>query len=78
MKDEDKAYTTEQLFFSSAKGIPKHSKKEYEYLNKMTFNEILESSTGSTKVKEISASGNEQIHNMIKIEAKKKYQQKKQ
>ena len=50
MQPEPKEYTREELFYSSATGVPKHSRKEYNNLNnKMTASDVIKNSVAKRK-----------------------------
>ena len=66
-------YSREELFYSSFNGVPKHSKTDYEMLNKLTIADILKSSTAKKKKMQI-PDDDDFVKNMIKIEHKKQKQ----
>lgn len=61
-------FTKEQLFFSSATGVPKHSKKDYEYLNNAKVGDIFKSAISENKKAQVDTDFEDQFKNMIKIE----------
>jgi hypothetical protein len=66
--------TPEELLFSSGTGVPKHSKKDYEYLGRFTVKELFEQATGDKKRVAVLEAEDDAYANMMKIELKKEKQ----